>query len=86
MLKVESIQFHEVFLDIRNSISEVHRLELHLTLTCRVEYAEQMKEKCTNNHSLALKALEVTEYPEEIDQFTRGRIYYAASTESETVL
>lgn len=80
MLKVDSIQFHEVFLDIRISISEVHRLDLHLTLIFRVEYAEQRKEKCTNNHSLALKALEVTEYPEEIDQFTRGRIFYAASS------
>lgn len=64
----------------------MHRLELHPFLICSVEYAELSGEKCARNHSLSLKALELTEHVEGTDQFGRGRILYAAFSESKTEL
>lgn len=83
MLKVKILQFHNDFWDIRNSLTDVHRTELHPTLICRAEYAELREEKYT---SLSLKALELTEYPKETDQCIRGRIFYTAPSEHKTVL
>lgn len=64
----------------------MHRLELHPFLICSVEYAELSGEKCARNHSLSLKALELMEHVEGTDQFGRGRILYAAFSESKTEL
>lgn len=64
----------------------MHRLELHPFLICSVEYADLRGEKCVVNHSLSLKARELTELMEETDQFGRRWIFYEASSENKPEL
>lgn len=69
-------------LETKNSLADVHRLELHPFLLHSVEHAELRGEKCARNHSLSPKTLELTYREKGADQVGRGRIFYAAISES----
>lgn len=50
----------------------MHRLELQPFLIYSAEYTQLRGEKCAGDDSLSLRASELTEHMEGIDQFGRG--------------